>query len=126
MKTTHKPHLFRNFAATLAVGSCLLFSSSSLRAETSPGDDSSPTNTRDTTGTVTAYSPGVSITVKGQKAAFAYQAGRDMRIIGSDGKPLDSKMVHRGEKVTVYYYRRDGSPKVSRLVVLDKHAAKGS
>ena len=126
MKTTNKPRSFHNFAAASAVGFCLLFSAGFLRAETSPGDDTSPTNTRDTTGIVTAYSPGVSITVKGQKAAFAYQAGRDMRIIGPDGKPLDAKMVRRGEKVTVYYYRRDGSPTVSRLVVLDKRAAKGS
>ena len=126
MKTTNKHRSFRRFATTSTVGFCLLFSTSFLRAETSPGDDTSPTNTRDTTGVVTAYSPGVSITVKGHKAAFAYQAGRDMHIIDSDGKPLDAKMVHPGEKVTVYYYRRDGSPTVSRLVVLDRHAAKGS
>ena len=122
MKTTNKHRSFRRYAA----GCCLLLSASFLRAETAPGDDTSPTNTRDTTGGVTAYSPGVSVTVKGRKAAFVYQAGRDMRIIGSDGKPLDPKMVHPGEKVTVYYYRRDGSPTVSRLIVLDKHAAKGS
>ena len=126
MKTPSKSHPFLHFAATLAVGCCLLFSASFLRAETAPGDDTSPTNTRDTTGIVTAYSPGVSITVKGRRAPFAYLAGRDMRIIGSDGKPLNADKVHRGEKVTVYYYRRDGSDTVSRLVVLDQSAAKGS
>ena len=126
MKTINKHRSLRSFSATLLVGSCLLFPLSLLHAETSPGDDSSPTNTRDTTGIVTAYSPGVSITVKGPRGPFPYLAGRDMRIIGPDGKPLAVKQVHRGEKVTVYYYRRDGEDTVSRLVVLDKSGAKGS
>jgi hypothetical protein len=126
MNTSHKQHSLRNLAATGVVGMSLLFGPSVLHAETSPGDDTSPTNTRDTTGVIIAYSPGVRITVKGQNAPYSYEVGRDMKTIGPDGKPLGAKKVHAGEKVTVYYYRRDGSPTVSRLVVLSTHPTRKS
>lgn len=125
MKTQTTTHCtIRPLLAALVVGSCVLASATFLRAETSPGDDSSPSNTRDSTGVVTAISPGADITVASRRGPFTYQFGNDVHVFGADSKPTSLDQVHRGERVTVYYYHRGGAEKVARIVVLGEQVTK--
>lgn len=124
MKKPNKTHTLLHLAAALSLGLCLVAPTSSLRAETSPGDDSGPANTRDSTGIITAVSPGQSITVDSKRGPFTYRLGRDLHVSGADSKPLTIEQVHKGQKATVYYYHRGGEDTVARLVILADKSAK--
>lgn len=124
MKIPNKPtHPFRHLLAALSLGCCLLAPASLLHAGTSPGDDSSSSTTDDSTGVVTAISPGNSITVKSRRGPFTYVFGTDVHAFGADAKPIKADQVHKGDQVTVYYYHRGGEDKVARIAVLPEKAA---
>ena len=117
-KPNQRTHPFRHILAALSLGCCVLAPASLLNAETSPGDDTSSSTTRDSTGVVTAISPGASITVKSRRGSFTYVFGSDVHVFGPDATPMGVEQVHKGEKVTVYYYHRGGEDKVARIAVL--------
>jgi hypothetical protein len=95
-------------------------SSGVLRAQAPEGPDTSSSTTEDSTGKVTAITPHQTISVDSRRGPFTYRLGRDLHVVGPDGKPMEVKGVHVGQKVTVYYYMRDGQPTVARIAVLEE------
>ena len=89
-----------------------------LRAQDDTQENTTSSTTYDSTGTVTAISPPVTITVDSRRGPFTYQLGPDVHVFGLDGKAGKVEQVRKGQTVTVYYYKRFGSPTVARLVVL--------
>jgi hypothetical protein len=92
--------------------------SGSSHAQAPEGPDTTSSTTDDSTGKVTAISPTQTISVTSRRGPFTYRLGRDIHVVGADGKPTKAENVHVGDKVTVYYYMRDGQETVARLVVL--------
>ena len=66
-----------------------------------------------------AQAPQQTITVNSRRGPFTYRLGRDLHVVGLDGKPAKISAVRVGQKVTVYYYLRDGQETVARIVVLE-------
>lgn len=95
-----------------------------LLAQAPTGPDTSSSTTEDSTGKVTAYFAGNSISVTSRRGPFTYRLGQDLHIIGPDGKPLKADHVEVGQEVTVYYYLRNGESTVARIVVLKPAAQK--
>ena len=89
-----------------------------LRAQAPEGPDTTSSTTEDSTGKVTALAPGESITVASRRGPFTYRLGRDLHVVGLDGKAAKIGAVAVGQKVTVYYYLRDGQETVARIAVL--------
>ncbi len=94
---------------------------------TARGQDDSQENTTssttyDSTGRVTAISPPLTITVNSRRGPFTYQLGPDLHVLGAEGKPIKAEQVHKGQTVTVYYYKRLGQETVARIVVLKRTA----
>ena len=112
----HPPALARFVA--IAMGLFLAGPVGGLRAQAPAGPDTTESTTEDSTGTVLAVRPYQTITVNSRRGPFTYRLGLDLHIIGPDNRPLKIKQVAEGDKVTVYYYIRDGQQTVARLVVL--------
>ena len=114
----------RTFPIFLAALSCLLIAATWLPATARGQDDSeentSSSTTYDSTGRVTAISPPLTITVNSRRGPFTYQLGPDLHVLGANGKPIKAEQVHKGETVTVYYYKRLGQETVARIVVLKR------
>ena len=102
--------------ATMIVSAPIL--TGTLRAQAPEGPDTTSSTTDDSTGKVTGITPNQTVTVDSRRGPFTYRLGRDLHVVGPDGKPTKVETVHVGQKVTVYYYMRDGQPTVARLVVL--------
>ncbi len=111
-------HSFLKLAACAALLAAAPLSAGVLRAQAPEGPDTSSSTTEDSTGTVTAMQPHQTITVNSRRGPFTYRLGRDMHVVGLDGKPGKVEDVHIGQKVTVYYYMRDGAETVARIAVL--------
>ena len=94
-----------------------------LRAQDESENNTTSSTTYDSTGKVTAISAPLTITVDSRRGPFSYQIDPDVHAFGSNGKPIKIAEVHKGQTVTVYYYKRLGQETVARLVVL-KEAAK--
>ena len=58
-----------------------------LRAQDDTQENTSSSTTYDSTGTVTAISPPVTITVSSRRGPFTYRLGPDVHVLGLDGKP---------------------------------------
>ncbi len=101
------------------------FLTADLRAQSPAGPDTSSSTTEDSTGNVTAVTPNQTVSVTSRRGPFTYRLGRDLHVVGPDGKPMNIEGVHVGQKVTVYYYVRDGAQTVARIVVLEAEAKKG-
>ena len=96
-----------------------------LRAQAPEGPDTTSSTTDDSTGKVTGITPNQTVTVDSRRGPFTYRLGRDLHVVGPDGKPMKVEQVKVGQTVTVYYYKRDGQETVARLVVLkEKDKAK--
>ena len=89
-----------------------------LCAQGDTQENTSSSTTYDSTGTVTAISPPVTITVDSRRGPFTYQLGPDLHVFGLDGKSGKVDQVRKGQTVTVYYYKRLGLATVARIVVL--------
>ena len=98
--------------------------SGALRAQNDTQENTTSSTTYDSTGTVTAISPPVTITVDSRRGPFTYQLGPDVHVFGLDGKSGKIEQVRKGQTVTVYYYKRLGAPTVARLVVLKEAPAR--
>ena len=79
-----------------------------LRAQAPEGPDTTSSTTEDSTGKVTGIAPGQTITVDSRRGPFTYRLGRDLHVVGPDGKAEKVDEVRVGQEVTVYYYMRDG------------------
>ena len=88
-------------------------------------ENTTSSTTYDSTGTVTAISPPLTITVNSRGGPFTYQLGPDLFVYGTENKAIKVGQVHKGDTVTVYYYKRFGLATVARIVVL-KTAVKRS
>ena len=95
-----------------------------LRAQAPEGPDTTSSTTEDSTGKVTGIAPNQTITVDSRRGPFTYRLGRDLHVVGSDGKPMKMDGVKVGQEVTVYYYMRDGQETVARIAVLEAKAKK--
>ena len=95
-----------------------------LRAQAPEGPDTTSSTTDDSTGKLTAITPNQTVTVDSRRGPFTYRLGRDLHIVGPNGKPMKIEKVHPGQTVTVYYYMRDGQETVARLVVLKEGKAR--
>ena len=104
----------------------MLGSVGGLRAQAPAGPDTTESTTEDSTGIVLSVAPYRTITVDSRRGPFTYRLGQDLHIIGPDNHPLKIRQVAEGDKVTVFYYIRDGQQTVARIVVLHhgKTAAK--
>ena len=96
-----------------------------LRAQAPEGPDTSSSTTEDSTGKVTAITPHETISVDSRRGPFTYRLGRDLHVVSPEGKPMKVSEVHVGQKVTVYYYMRDGQETVARISVLEAAPKKG-
>ncbi len=101
------------------------FLAADSRAQAPEGPDTTSSTTEDSTGKVTGITPLQSITVDSRRGPFTYRLGRDLHIVGPDGKPMKVDQVQVGQKVTVYYYLRDGQETVARIAVLEAAKRKG-
>ena len=119
------PPAFVTLAAVI-IGLLLLGSVGGLRAQAPAGPDTTESTTEDSTGIVLSVAPYRTITVDSRRGPFTYRLGQDLHIIGPDSHPLKIRQVAEGDKVTVFYYIRDGQQTVARIVVLHhgKNAAK--
>ena len=88
------------------------------QAQAPEGPDTTSSTTEDSTGKVTAVAANQTISVTSRRGPFTYRLGRDLHVIGADGKPMKIAGIHVGQRVTVYYYMRDGQQTVARIVVL--------
>jgi hypothetical protein len=104
-------------AVLIAVASV---SSGVLRAQAPEGPDTSSSTTEDSTGTVTGVTAHETISVDSRRGPFTYRLGRDLHVVGPNGKAMEIQGVHVGQKVTVYYYMRDGQATVARIAVLEE------
>ena len=121
-KKRNKHHPSVSLIGAVSLGLCILSPVGSLRAQAPEGADTTSSTTNDSTGIVTAVSADETVTVKSRRGPFTYRLGRDLHVVGPDGKPRKIAQVHQGQKVTVYYYHRDGQETVARLVILEsKH-----
>jgi hypothetical protein len=111
---------FFQIAALAAWISAAPFLTGISRAQAPEGPDTSSSTTEDSTGRVTGILAHETITVDSRRGPFTYRLGRDLHVVGPDGKPMDVAKVHVGQKVTVYYYMRDGQETVARIAVLKK------
>ena len=102
-------------AAAMAVAP---FTAVSLRAQAPEGPDTTSSTTEDSTGKVTAIAPNQTISVTSRRGPFTYRLGRDLHVVGPDGKSMKADGVRVGQEVTVYYYMRDGQETVARIAVL--------
>lgn len=112
--------------AVAAFGMAIVLSAGSLSAQAPTGPDTSSSTTEDSTGKVTAVSPDASISVTSRRGPFTYRLSPDLHVIGPDNKPLKISEVEKGDKVTVYYYLRNGAPTAARVVVLERAGRKAS
>ena len=112
--------------AAVAIGLLLPGSVGGLSAQAPAGPDTTESTTEDSTGIVLSVAPYRTITVDSRRGPFTYRLGLDLHITGPDNHPLKIKQVAEGDKVTVFYYIRDGQQTVARIVVLHhgKTAAK--
>lgn len=117
--------LWMRSAASFATAFSLTFvwMSGSLRAQAPSGPDTTSSTTEDSTGKVTAVSE-TTITVNSRRGPFTYRLGPDLHVVGSDNQHLKISDVHAGQEATVYYYQRDGSPTVARIVLIKEGGAK--
>jgi hypothetical protein len=99
------------------------FPAAVTRAQAPEGPDTSSSTTEDSTGKVTEISRNATITVDSRRGPFTYRLGRDLHVVDADGKPAKIDRVRVGQKVTVYYYLRDGQQTVARIAIL-KEASK--
>jgi hypothetical protein len=111
-------HGWLQAAAVAALFAITPILTSGLRAQAPEGPDTSSSTTEDSTGKVTGYVANRTITVDSRRGPFTYRLGRDMHVVGPDGKSMKPSGVKVGEKVTVYYYMRDGAETVARIAVL--------
>ena len=102
-------------AAALALNTAL--PCVAVRAQDDTQENTSSSTTYDSTGTVTAISPPLTITVNSRRGPFTYQLGPDLHVLGAAGKAIKADQVHKGQTVTVYYYKRLGQETVARIVV---------
>jgi hypothetical protein len=114
---TNKPG-FLKVAALAALIAAAPFLTGELRAQAPEGPDTSSSTTEDSTGKVTAITPHGTISVDSRRGPFTYRLGRDLHVVGLDGKPAKVDAVQIGQKVTVFYYMRDGQATVARITVL--------
>ena len=112
--------------AAVLLGLPLPGTATNARAQAPEGPDTTSATTNDSTGIVTAVAPLRTITVDSRRGPFTYCLGPDLHITGPDNHALKIVEVTPGDKVTVYYYLRDGQQTVARIVVLrhGKPAAK--
>ena len=115
---THRPIFPALLAALLTLFVALPGPGGALRAQDDTQENTTSSTTYDSTGTVTAISPPVTITVDSRRGPFTYQLGPDIHVFGLDGKAGKVEQVRKGQTVTVYYYKRFGTPTVARIVVL--------
>ncbi len=115
MKTNFLP---LRVAALAAVMAAAPFMAGSLRAQAPEGPDTTSSTTEDSTGKVTGITPNQTITVDSRRGPFTYRLGRDLHVVGPDGKSMKLDGVKVGQEVTVYYYMRDGQQTVARIAVL--------
>jgi hypothetical protein len=101
------------------------FPAAVTRAQAPEGPDTSSSTTEDSTGKVTKITPHETITVNSRRGLFTYRLGRDLHVVGTDGKPAKIEEVRVGQKVTVYYYLRDGQQMVARISILKEAPKKG-
>ncbi len=94
-------------------------------AQAPSGPDTTYSTTNDSTGIVTGVAPYRTITVDSRRGPFTYWLGEDLHITGPDSRPLRITQVAPGDKVTVYYYLRDGHQTIARIVVLERAAPAG-
>ena len=115
---THRPRLPILLAALLTLLAVPAGPVGTLYAQDDTQENTTSSTTYDSTGTVTAISPPVTITVSSRRGPFTYQLGPDIHVFGLDGKSGKIEQVRKGQTVTVYYYKRFGAPTVARVVVL--------
>ena len=113
-----KNHGFLPVIALAACFAAALFLTENSRAQAPEGPDTSSSTTEDSTGKVTAIAPQQTITVDSRRGPFTYRLGRDLHVVGPDARPMKVEQVRVGQKVTVYYYMRDGQETVARIAVL--------
>ena len=121
---SNRPNKLLRMAALAAVIVSAPILTGTLRAQAPEGPDTTSSTTDDSTGKLTAITPNQTVTVDSRRGPFTYRLGRDLHIVGPDGKPMKIDKVHAGQTVTVYYYMRDGQATVARLVVLKEGKAK--
>jgi hypothetical protein len=112
-----KPVFLPLFAA-VAITAAATLPVSDLHSQSPSGPDTSSSTTEDSTGKVTAINPNQTISVTSRRGPFTYRLGRDLHVVGPDGKHIKVEEVQVGQEVTVYYYLRDGQPTVARIAVL--------
>ena len=89
-----------------------------LHAQDDQQENTTSSNTYDSTGTVTAISAPLTITVNSRRGPFTYQLGPDLRVYGANGKSIQVADVKKEQTVTVYYYKRLGQETVARIVIV--------
>jgi hypothetical protein len=83
---------------------------------TKPATTTENTTTTYTAGTVTTYSPGKTVVVKGDQGPVSFALGTAARIVDATGKVVTAPL-RAGEKVRVYYTGPTESRTVERVVV---------
>jgi hypothetical protein len=119
-----KKHGFFQAALLAALVAAAPVLTGDLRAQAPEGPDTTSSTTENSTGQVTGISPHETITVDSRRGPFTYRLGRDLHVVGPDGKPMKVQEVQVGQKVTVYYYLRSGQETVARIAVLREAAKK--
>ena len=105
------------FVAAFVSLSVAPWARTTARGQDDSQENTSSSTTYDSTGRVTAISPPLTITVNSRRGPFTYQLGLDLHVLGAEGKPIKVEQVHKGQIVTVYYYKRLGQETVARIVV---------
>ena len=100
----------------------LAFAQTSTTTTTDETTTTKPATTTETTtdtytaGTVTTYTPGKTVVVKGNQGPVSFALGTAARIVDATGKVLTAPL-RAGQKVRVYYTGPTESRTVERVVV---------
>lgn len=95
-----------------------------LRAQDESENNTTSSTTYDSTGTVTAISSPLTMTVDSRRGPFTYQIDPDVHVFTAARKSGTIHDVRVGQKVTVYYFKRVGQETVARVVILQDAAKK--